>query len=140
GDAANPADSTVSLREARQLADGELSVSSLSPAAQAQVTGTPGVNDTIVLSKAAYIIGAVDGSWHGSTGLPPITSAVTIEGNGAGIERSSTSAPFRLFFVSGGFDPAVGRPAGILTLHNLTVIGGLGPGAPGYVGALSGGG
>ena len=72
-------------------------------------------------------------NWYGPSALPAIGSPITIEGNGATIERSSASVPFRLLFV--GADPAdadtfqYATPgAGILTLRDLTLKGGLAQG------------
>lgn len=59
----------------------------------------------------------------GASGLPPITSGITINGNGATIERSSvTDTPaFRIFFVDGRTPETAD-----LTITNLTVSGGAG--------------
>ena len=58
----------------------------------------------------------------GPNGLPIITSAITIKGNGATIARRST-APFRILEVDG--------PGGNLTLQHVTITGGDTPGAGG---------
>ena len=58
----------------------------------------------------------------GPNGLPVITSAITIKGNGATIARRS-SQPFRILEVDG--------PGGNLTLQNLTITGGDTPGPGG---------
>jgi len=42
----------------------------------------------------------VNNFWYGPDGLPAIASNLTIQGNGATIERIG-STPFRLFYVSG---------------------------------------
>src|SRR6185369_10191868 len=57
-----------------------------------------------------------DNSTYGATGLPVVTSTITITGNGSGstIERSSAD-PFRLLAVAA---------SGNLTLQNLTLQGG----------------
>jgi hypothetical protein len=85
--------------------------------------------DTVALgSGCTYALTTVDNHWYGPDGLPPIASAITIEGNGATIARKA-SAPFRLFFV--GADPEnpntfeyVSPGPGKLTLRNLTLSGG----------------
>lgn len=68
--------------------------------------GDPGIMDTIVLRRSAtYALTLRDhsddaGSWYGPNGLPPITSSILIEGNGATIERAaSATTAFRLFYV-----------------------------------------
>jgi ABC-type amino acid transport substrate-binding protein len=78
--------------------------------------------------------------WYGPSGLPAIASEITVEGNGATIERSSTDiTPFRLLFV--GADPTdpdtfgyASPGPGVLTLRNLTLRGGLGQGGDAIVG------
>ena len=101
--------------------------------------------DTITLAAgcvytfaASNEVGATDPTrfnWYGPNALPAIASAITIEGDGATIERSSAGGTpmFRLFYV--GADPT--RPstadytspgAGDLTLRNLTVRGGVAKG------------
>ncbi len=90
-------------------------------------TGGPG---TIILRHGCtYTLNAPDNYWYGPNGLPPIASAITIEGNGATIAREAGSPPFRFFYV--GADPAnpntfgyTSPGAGSLTLHNLTLTGG----------------
>jgi hypothetical protein len=64
--------------------------------------------DTIELaSGATYTLTAVDNSpaSYGPSGLPIITSEVTINANGSTIERSSTGGipEFRIFRVNGGY-------------------------------------
>ncbi len=74
------------------------------------------------------LTGGVDG-WYGLNGLPAIGSPITIEGNGATIQRDAGAAHFRFFFV--GADPAgsyhgdfVSPGPGDLTLRDLTLRGG----------------
>src|SRR5262245_5702932 len=81
---------------------------------------------TIVLNKGAtYDLTIVDNTWYGPNGLPAITSPITIEGNGATIQRDPT-ALLRFFYVSGGPGVAGGLSGGVgsLTLENLTLAGG----------------
>lgn len=83
---------------------------------------------TVVLAPATtYILGQVDNYWFGPDGLPPISDDVTIDGNGATIERASTcgTPAFRFFYVSGGIS---GIPAGSLTRQDLTLSNGLAQG------------
>ena len=94
--------------------------------------------DTIHLGEATYTLTAPNNYWYGPTGLPPITSQITIEGNGAIIERASTSAPFRIFFIMGSFQSGgAGKAAvstGDLSLRNCTLRNGLARGGDGGTG------
>ena len=75
--------------------------------------------DTVQLGTACvYTLGAVDNSWYGPNGLPPISSDVTVEGNGATIARFAQAPPFRLFFV--GADPAGTRTPSYVTPDSAT--------------------
>jgi hypothetical protein len=83
----------------------------------------------------------------GPSGLPAITSAIVIEGNGATIARDPAAPPFRLFTVAGPFT-AAGKDAsandvpntGALTLRDLTIKNGAAVGGSGGDGAAPGGG
>jgi hypothetical protein len=98
--------------------------------------------DTVVLgSGCTYLFDTWDNSWYGPNALPPIASDITIEGHGAVIARDPSASHFRLFFV--GADPAdastasyVSPGAGVLTLRDVTLTGGLANGGD----ALRGGG
>ena len=124
-------------------ADGAVRAAALIDAVDAANTSAGA--DTITLTAgcvytftASNQVGATDPTrfnWYGPNALPAIASAVTIDGNGATIERSpATGTPmFRLLYV--GADPT--RPstadyaspgAGELTLRNLTLRGGLAKG------------
>jgi hypothetical protein len=87
--------------------------------------------DTIVLPTNANVtLNAVFGYTYGQfggspVGLPPITSQITIEGNGATIARQGNALAFGLIFVKGnGSSPGVPPTPGDLTLRNLTLTGG----------------
>src|SRR6185369_7518159 len=56
----------------------------------------------------------VDNDDFGDTGLPVITTKITIQGNGAKITRSKNAPPFRLIAVSNSGD---------LTLEHVTLSG-----------------
>jgi hypothetical protein len=57
--------------------------------------------DTIVLpAKANLAVRDVYDNTYGPTGLPLVTSTITIQGNEARIRRQGGDAPFRLFAVS----------------------------------------
>ncbi len=94
-------------------------------AAIGQANGLTGA-DTIELGAGCtYGLTAVDNSWYGHNGLPPISSDITIDGNGATIARA-TPTPFRLFFVSADRANAntlnyVSPGPGRLTLRNVTL-------------------
>jgi hypothetical protein len=83
-----------------------------------------GQSNTINLTNSIYSLPAVNNYWYGPNGLPPITSNLTINGNGATLFRDSGDLPFRFFYVSGGME----LPAGSLTMDNLTLQGGLAEG------------
>jgi hypothetical protein len=71
--------------------------------------------DTIELPAAAtHTVTSRSASYYGSTGLPTITSQITIEGNGGKI-AGKKNARFRLFAV---------ESSGDLTLQNVIVSGG----------------
>jgi len=75
--------------------------------------GAAGV-DTITLAVGTYTLTDSFASYSGATGLPQITSAITIDGNGATIDRSGGNV-FRLFAVSN---------TGNLTLNDLALTDG----------------
>jgi hypothetical protein len=88
--------------------------------------------DTIVLPvNADVMLSAVYCNMYGQfcspVGLPPITSRVTIEGNGATIGRQGNAPAFRLMTV---------RNSGDLTLQNVTLRGGSSSGVSNF-GTLS---
>jgi hypothetical protein len=78
-------------------------------------------------ANTTYDLTVVDNFSYGPDALPAIASDITIQGNGAVIQRDSTAGTpnFRLFYVSGGFD---GLAAGNLTLEDLTLQGGVAQG------------
>ncbi|MGH8566786.1 MAG: choice-of-anchor Q domain-containing protein [Gammaproteobacteria bacterium] len=83
----------------------------------APVRGCPAGSgaDTITLSAgSAQTLTSVDNTTYGSNGLPLVTSAITIEGNGSTITRASTD-PFRILAIGTGGD---------LTLQDTRLSGG----------------
>ena len=77
-----------------------------------------GKADTITLEAGTYTLTAVDHDADGPTGLPSITSALTLRGAGAQntvLERAAGAPPFRLLHVAA---------TGGLTLEGLTLQGG----------------
>ena len=75
--------------------------------------------DTIILAEGAtYTLSEADnGTGDDTSALPRVASEISLEGNGATVERSGAedTPPFRLFYVA---------EAGTLTLDNATVRGG----------------
>jgi hypothetical protein len=78
--------------------------------------------DTIVLPKKTITLTSFYTNYHGDTGLPVITSPITIVGDGAKIIRQTTAPDFRLIAVTS---------TGDLTLKNVALFGGLSYGASG---------
>lgn len=71
--------------------------------------------DTIVLQNSSvHSLSTVNNSTDGNNGLPSITSSITIQGNGATIERVSGPTYFRLLHIA---------DTGNLTLNNVTLSG-----------------
>ena len=127
--AAAQADGAVTLREAICVANN-----------------TP-ESVVIELSPATYTLNVADNYWYGPNGLPPIGNNITIEGNGAVIERDPANSDgvleqrFRFFFVpkktlTDGI-AVIGDDRAILTLKDLTLRNGF---ARGGAGANGGGG
>ena len=117
------------------------------PYTSACETGTG--NDTIVLQNTTYLMSdfvhAIQHSRYGPAATPVITSMITIQGNGATIQRAPGSPNMRAFMV--GFDQTDLNPGGTpdlhsgwgnLTLQNVTVQGFTVKGGDG--GAAGGGG
>jgi hypothetical protein len=76
--------------------------------------------DTLNLEAGCtYILTAVDNTADGANGLPSIVSQITINGDGATIERRSVAPAFRIFYVAAGGD---------LRLNELTISNGLASG------------
>jgi hypothetical protein len=106
--------STISLRDAINIADD-----------------TPGPNTIDLQRNRNYKLQTIDNYWYGPDGLPAISNTITIDGNGATIER--TGGPdFRFFYVSNHLDGSL--PDGSLTLEYLTLRGGVAKGGDSYEG------
>lgn len=83
-----------------------------------QAANANGEVNTITLEAGLYTLTAVDNDTDGPTGLPSVTSTLTIQGAGAGstiIERAASAPRFRLLHVAA---------TGTLTLEGLTLQGG----------------
>jgi predicted outer membrane repeat protein len=92
---------------------------------------SPDATTTINLTKSNYDFTQVNNNWYGPDALPPIQSKVTINGNGATLQRDpslpqTTAGAMRFFYVSGGIPTEL--PLGTLTLKNLTLTNGLAKG------------
>jgi hypothetical protein len=86
-----------------------------------------GEDNTITLAAGTYTLTTVDHNTDGPTGLPSITSALTLRGLGAQstiIERAAGAPPFRLLHVAA---------TGVLALEGLTVRGGNSVGSGGGI-------
>ena len=79
-----------------------------------------GEPDIIELAAGStYTLTSVADTQFGANGLPSITSEITINGNGAIIERDTSAPAFRIVHVAN---------TGTLTLNNVTLRNGLRPG------------
>jgi hypothetical protein len=98
---------------------------------------TPGA-DVIELQRTTYQFSNADNHWYGPNALPSISSEITIDGNGATIQRNPAFvlSMFRLFYVSGGTHDEL--PLGNLTLNNLTLANGVAKGGQGGSGGGGG--
>ena len=78
-----------------------------------------GGTDTLILPAGSnQTLSSVDNDIYGPTGLPLITSAIVIDGNGSTIGRVPATPEFRILAIGSGGD---------LTLQETTVTGGLSP-------------
>lgn len=72
--------------------------------------------------------GPTDG-FYGATGLPVILDDITINGNGATIQRAGNAPDFRIILIAGAGTVGFNNSKGKLTLDNITIKGGrVGPG------------
>ncbi|MFT3883660.1 MAG: choice-of-anchor Q domain-containing protein [Gemmatales bacterium] len=92
---------------------------------------TPGADTIVLAAFQSYSLNSIDNYWYGPNGMPVVKSQITINGNGATIERVG-GPNFRLFYVSG--QNFGGLPAGNLTLRGLTMRGGVAEGGDSYYG------
>jgi len=85
-----------------------------------------------LFNNSTYDLTKIDNYWYGPNGLPPITSNLTIHGNGAIIQRDPAqgTSDFRLFYVSGGME----LNPGSLTMDNVTLKNGIAKGGDSYSG------
>src|ERR1039457_2828507 len=92
-----------------------------------------GVPNTINLfPNGVYALTQPDNYEYGPNGLPQISSDITLNGQGATLQRGNGTTNFRLFYVSGGlsYDATIsqGLPFGKLSLRDITLSGGLAEG------------
>ncbi|MFT3880019.1 MAG: choice-of-anchor Q domain-containing protein [Gemmatales bacterium] len=92
---------------------------------------TPGADTIVLTAFQSYNLKNIDNYWYGPNGLPAISSDITIQGNGAQINR--TGGPnFRIFYVSNV--QYGGLATGSLTLQGLTIQGGFAVGGDSFRG------
>jgi FG-GAP-like repeat len=126
---------TVTTNDPRIIPDGQCSlveaiVNANNDAATHADCPAGGGADTIVLPpNETLILSAVYCNMYGQfcspVGLPPITSRITIEGNGATIIRQVNAPAFGLIAVRGNFSfQGVPPKPGDLTLQSVTLSGG----------------
>ena len=82
------ADGQCSLREAIINANNEA-------ATHADCLAGSGADTIVLQASTTYTLDVRDNTEYGFNGLPAITSAITIEGNGATITRSGSASTFR---------------------------------------------
>jgi hypothetical protein len=90
--------------------------------------GSVGADTLNLAAGCIYTLTAVDNTAGGPNGLPHVTTEITINGNGATIQRGGGAPNFRIFYVAGLSNAGLGN----LTLNDVTVRNG-NPGA-GYGG------
>jgi hypothetical protein len=108
------ADGLCSLIEAIENANADVQTHTDCPAGSGA-----DIIDFTGAGVGTHTLTASNNSTYGATGLPVISSVITIEGHGSTITRSSAD-PFRIFAING---------TGNLTLNETTVSGGLATGA-----------
>ena len=86
---------------------------------RAPPTARPAAAPTPSACSTNVTLTAVNNATNGNNGLPVVTSAITIEGNGNTISRQSGSPNFRILAVGSG---------GNLTLNSATISGGIASG------------
>jgi hypothetical protein len=95
-----------------------------------RASGIPGTIN--LFSNGFYTLTEPDNWEYGPNGLPQISGKITINGQGATIQRATNAPKFRFLYISGGLsyetNTGVGLAAGSLTLNNLTLTGGLAKG------------
>ncbi len=94
--------------------------------------------DVIVLARETYTLTSPDNYWYGPNGLPPIGDDITIEGNGAVVQRTG-SLSLRFFFISrktltDGINVVGGADRARLVLRDLTLRNGRAQGGSGQAG------
>jgi Putative Ig domain len=112
-------DGQCSLIEAIVNANNDAATHADCPAGSGADTIVLPANGNVTLSA---VYGLTYGLYGNPVGLPPITSRITIEGNGAVIARQGSAPAFGLMAVRGNF-PQPPTP-GDLTLQSVTLSGG----------------
>lgn len=74
-----------------------------------QANATPEADTIVLQAGCTYSFNVVNNRWYGPNALPPITSDITIEGNGATIRQGLGYPGMRLFYVARADLPQIGR-------------------------------
>jgi Putative Ig domain len=128
--AATAATITVTTNDPNIVADGQCSLieaivnANNDAATHADCAAGSGADTIVLPANANVTLTNVSDNTYGPTGLPLITSRITIEGNGAVIARQGSAAAFGLMAI---------KDAGDLTLQNVTLSGGSSSGNGGGV-------
>jgi hypothetical protein len=106
---------TITVREGCTLVDAVLSANTAAPSGGCPA-GSPGA-DTIVLTADVVLRTPFQRAADGATGLPTITSEITVLGNGYTLSRDSArgTPAFRFFHVA---------PEGVLVLRDISLVNG----------------
>lgn len=130
--AANLASNPTNATPAGATTVAPLSDSTVTTVGIGTCTGAPAGANTIDLSAFAgqtLTYSAADNYWYSPNALPPIASAMTIEGHGTILNVTDGTTRLRFFFVGAdatrSATPGYNTPgSGNLQLHNLTLTGG----------------
>src|SRR6185369_3536418 len=85
-------------------------------------SATTGADRIVLQHRSVHTLTEVNNVTYEATGLPVVTSEITIKGSGSTIERSSAAPDFRILAVSN---------LGKLTLKHTTISGGVASGPSG---------
>ena len=105
---------TINVSGGCTLVDAITAANSDAPAGGC--TAGSGTDILVLPAGSTHTLTTVNNGTYGANGLPVVTSAITIDGNGSTITRDPGAPPFRILEV---------RPSGNLTLEETTVTGGV---------------
>ena len=74
--------------------------------------GDPGLDTLELVAGSTHTLTAVDNGTYGDTGLPVVSSPITIEGNGSTITRANGAPAFRIFAINSAGEPHPQRDHG----------------------------